>query len=58
MKIHFFGHSGILLEDTLTVLIDPWLNNNPLAKSKLKILLKLIILLPLIIILIMLMTYQ
>ena len=34
MKIHFFGHSGILLEDTLTVLIDPWLNNNPLAKIK------------------------
>ena len=34
MKIHFFGHSGILLEDKLTVLIDPWLNNNPLAKIK------------------------
>ena len=34
MKIHFFGHSGILLENKLTVLIDPWLNNNPLAKIK------------------------
>ena len=34
MKVHYFGHSGIILEDKLTVLIDPWLNNNPLAKIK------------------------
>jgi len=34
MKVHYFGHSGIILEDKLTVLIDPWLNDNPLAKIK------------------------
>ena len=34
MKIHYFGHSGISIEDKLTVLIDPWINENPLAKIK------------------------
>ena len=34
MKVHYFGHSGISLENKLTVLIDPWLNDNPLAKIK------------------------
>ena len=34
MKIHYLGHSGISIEDKLTVLIDPWLNDNPLAKIK------------------------
>ena len=34
MKIHYFGHSRISLEDKLTVLIDPWLNDNPLAIIK------------------------
>ena len=34
MNIHYFGHSGISLEDKLTVLIDPWLNDNPLAIIK------------------------
>ena len=34
MKIHFLGHSGISIQDNLTILIDPWLNDNPLAKIK------------------------
>ena len=34
MKIHYFSHSGISLEDKLTILIDPWLNDNPIAKIK------------------------
>ena len=34
MKIHYFGHSGISLNDKLTILIDPWLNENPISKIK------------------------
>ncbi len=34
MKIQYLGHSGISIEDNLTILIDPWLNDNPLAKIK------------------------
>jgi len=34
MKIQYLGHSGILIEDNLTILVDPWLNENPLAKIK------------------------
>ena len=34
MKIQYLGHSGISIEDNLTILVDPWLNNNPLAKIK------------------------
>lgn len=34
MKVHYLGHSGIILENNITVLIDPWLNDNPLAKIK------------------------
>ena len=34
MKIQFYGHAGIKIEDDLILLIDPWLNNNPLATLK------------------------
>ena len=34
MKIKFFGHAGIKIEDDLVLLIDPWLNGNPLAPMK------------------------
>ena len=34
MKIQYLGHSGISIEDNLTILVDPWLNENPLAKIK------------------------
>ena len=34
MKIQFYGHSGVKIEDDLVLLIDPWLNDNPLAIMK------------------------
>ena len=34
MKIQFYGHAGIKIEDNLVILIDPWLNDNPLAVIK------------------------
>ena len=34
MKIQFYGHAGVKIEDDLVVLIDPWLNDNPLATIK------------------------
>ena len=34
MKIQFYGHAGIKIEDDLIILIDPWLNDNPLATMK------------------------
>ena len=34
MKISFYGHSGIKIEDDLIILIDPWLNDNPSATMK------------------------
>ena len=34
MKVKFYGHAGIRIEDNLTLLIDPWLNDNPLATMK------------------------
>ena len=34
MKIKFYGHAGIKIEDDLVLLIDPWLNENPLATMK------------------------
>ena len=34
MKIHFFGHAGVKIEDDLIILIDPWLNDNPIATIK------------------------
>ncbi len=34
MKIQFYGHSGVKIEDDLIILIDPWLNDNPLATMK------------------------
>ena len=34
MKITFYGHAGIKIEDDLVLLIDPWLNDNPLATMK------------------------
>ena len=34
MKIQFYGHAGIKIEDDLVLLIDPWLNDNPIAKIK------------------------
>ena len=36
MKIKFYGHAGIKIEDNLVILIDPWLNDNPLATIKAK----------------------
>lgn len=34
MKIQYYGHAGIKIEDDLIILIDPWLNDNPLATIK------------------------
>ena len=34
MKIKFYGHAGIRIEDDLVMLIDPWLNGNPFATIK------------------------
>ena len=34
MKIQFYGHAGVKIEDDLVLLIDPWLNDNPLAIMK------------------------
>ena len=34
MKIKFYGHAGIKIEDDLVLLIDPWLDDNPLATMK------------------------
>ena len=36
MKIQFYGHSGVKIEEDLVLLIDPWLNDNPIAKIKAK----------------------
>ena len=36
MKIQFYGHAGVKIEDDLIILIDPWLNDNPLATIKAK----------------------
>ena len=36
MKIQFYGHSGVKIEDDLVLLIDPWLSDNPLATIKTK----------------------
>ena len=40
MKIKFYGHAGIKIEDNLTILIDPWLNDNPLATIEAKDIMK------------------
>ena len=34
MKIQFYGHAGVKIEDELIILIDPWLNDNPYATIK------------------------
>ena len=34
MKIQYYGHAGVKIEDDLIILIDPWLNDNPLATIK------------------------
>jgi L-ascorbate metabolism protein UlaG (beta-lactamase superfamily) len=35
MKVTWFGHSGFMIKDGgKTILIDPWLKENPLAKVK------------------------
>ena len=34
MKIKYYGHAGVKIEDDLIILIDPWLNDNPLATMK------------------------
>ena len=34
MEIKFYGHAGIKIEDDLIILIDPWLNDNPLAPMR------------------------
>ena len=34
MKIQFYGHAGVKIEDDLVLLIDPWLDDNPIAKIK------------------------
>jgi len=34
MKIQFYGHAGVKIEDDLILLIDPWLDDNPIAKIK------------------------
>tara|TARA_B100000686_G_C16440384_1_gene786678 strand:- start:51 stop:701 length:651 start_codon:yes stop_codon:yes gene_type:complete len=34
MKIKFYGHAGVKIEDDRVLLIDPWLNDNPLATIK------------------------
>ena len=34
MKIQYYGHAGVKIEEDLIILIDPWLNDNPLATMK------------------------
>ena len=34
MKIQYYGHAGVKIEDDLIILIDPWLNDNPAATMK------------------------
>ena len=34
MHIKFYGHSGVKIEDDVVILIDPWLNDNPIATMK------------------------
>ena len=34
MKIQYYGHAGVKIEDDLIILIDPWLNDNPIATIK------------------------
>ena len=34
MKIQYYGHAGVKIEDDLIILIDPWLNDNPTATMK------------------------
>ena len=34
MKNQYYGHAGVKIEDDLIILIDPWLNDNPLATMK------------------------
>ena len=34
MEVQFLGHAGIKIEDDKIIYIDPWLNDNPLAKIK------------------------
>ena len=34
MRIQYYGHAGVKIEDDLIILIDPWLNDNPLATMK------------------------
>ena len=34
MKIQYYGHAGVKIEDDLIILIDPWLNDNPHATMK------------------------
>ena len=36
MKIQFYGHAGVKIEDDLVLLIDPWVNDNPIAPIKAK----------------------
>ena len=36
MKIQFYGHAGVKIEDDLVLLIDPWLDDNPIATIKAK----------------------
>lgn len=33
MKINFLGHSGFMLEGSKTILVDPFLTGNPLARA-------------------------
>ena len=40
MKIKFYGHAGVKIEEDLIILIDPWLNDNPLATIKTKDIIK------------------
>ena len=34
MKIQYYGHAGVKIEDDLIILIDPWLNDNPATTMK------------------------
>ena len=36
MIIKFLGHAGVEIEDNLILLIDPWLNDNPITNIKAK----------------------
>ena len=36
MKVQFYGHAGVKIEDDLVILIDPWLNDNPVSTIKAK----------------------